>query len=466
MAGVGETVVSEAELRAFRAIVEWQEQQLIRNVSTTRAVSTRTKGIKATGEEGEEKEQEQQREIIIAEQGPPQSYYASLCASVAYYTPERITRLFGEAVYRSLSVLETLALDTASKERVEAYMLSYARGKNYDYVNTPEDFGKFTIDDLHDIAVAYTNPNEMVSLLQGAGLGLGGMWLMAADIPMLLSINCRMLAQLAWIFGIDVNKQPHIVLQFLAAGVEHVLDDQEAVAMMPEEFREKSEGLGQEKREEESQEVDQDNGERDGKESSDEKKEEGEEIAGSRLLGKEEIEAEKEVIRSLTQDVLGEVKQGIQNEIVKQVSFALGSHFARSKLLQCIPIVGMVIGAGANYYYTSTNAEVALRLLKKKYLIDKHSLEHLTELYEKQFIDEWEFINACDVPENYNNIANCCKASTMSAEDTNATLASSFMSRQEHADVDALDNIPDGGYSSNEDEEEHGEEQRRVVDVL
>ena len=310
-------------------------------------------------------------------------------------------------VWGSLSTLETLALDTASKEKVESYMLTYAREKNYDYINTPEDFSKFTIDDLEAIARAYTSPNELFSLLQGAGLGMGGLWLMTADIPLLISLNCRMLAQLAWIFGIDCNKQPNVILQFLAAGVAHVLDKDDVVEL-PEEFYGKEDSAICEQL----------------------KSVQDQRDCVSTLSEQEtKHEAGKQALQGLAQEVVHEIENGVRNEIVKHVSFTLGAHFARSKLLQFIPVVGMAVGAGTNYYYTSTNAEVATHLLKKKYLIDKHSLKHLTELYEKQFMDEWEFINVADIPDNYECVGNCCKASTLSGEDVlSGSMGSSFCS--------------------------------------
>lgn len=55
------------------------------------------------------------------------------------------------------------------------------------------------LEQLDQLATSYSTTNQIMALLEGAGMGLGGIVFIAADIPALMVISLRILIQLAYV---------------------------------------------------------------------------------------------------------------------------------------------------------------------------------------------------------------------------------------------------------------------------
>lgn len=70
-------------------------------------------------------------------------------------------------------------------------------------VEKREDFKDIPIDYLDVLANSYFEKNATYTALQGAGLGAGGYALMAVDLPMLFTVNLKMILQIGACYGYD-----------------------------------------------------------------------------------------------------------------------------------------------------------------------------------------------------------------------------------------------------------------------
>lgn len=77
-------------------------------------------------------------------------------------------------------------------------------------------------------ADALMGPSQLQAMIQGVGLGMGGLLLAASDIPLLLTLHLRMLTRMGFCFGFDLRspaERPWL-LELLALG--YSLSDLEA----------------------------------------------------------------------------------------------------------------------------------------------------------------------------------------------------------------------------------------------
>jgi uncharacterized protein (DUF697 family) len=154
--------------------------------------------------------------------------------------------------------------------------------------------------------------HAIVASLEGAGCGLGGLALIAADIPVLLGVNFRMIRQIGTVYGYDTTAE---------AEVDIALKIIQIAASTPQE----------------------------------------------RQSGLLEIDTLTETIRTAG------AKFGMYAGVLAMQRFSrlLGEALARRKLGQLIPLVGAGIGAGINYRFTSEVGETAYMVYRKRFLKDK-----------------------------------------------------------------------------------------------
>jgi uncharacterized protein (DUF697 family) len=192
------------------------------------------------------------------------------------------------------SVSMDAVLKNASEHGIEVTDVSHLR--------------EIDLERLDPAARALIRPNTIAAAVEGGGAGLGGIALMAADIPALFAINLRLIQQIAASYGFDLRSPEY---QSLIIAVLNVAACGTAAARH-QALREMSVA--------------------------------GSAFAsGARYLG--------HVSGSYAAQ-----NRNLPREIAKQI---LGR-----KLGQLVPLAGAAVGAGVNYWFTSQTAEAAFMAMR------------------------------------------------------------------------------------------------------
>lgn len=177
-----------------------------------------------------------------------------------------------------------------------------------------------TIDDLRaapmDVLDAYARglfaENTLLAALEGGGTGLGGALLMIADIPLLFSINLRLIQQIGAVYGFPVTGpefRPLVIAIYNVAA------------------------------------------------------------SGSK---ESKLEAMREIsvaAAAFARDVpyKGRVS-GTFRDQSRQMPREIAKALLSRKVFQAVPLVGAVVGAGVNYWFTQEVAETAFQLFRALFL--------------------------------------------------------------------------------------------------
>ena len=163
---------------------------------------------------------------------------------------------------------------------------------------------------LDDLAAGVRSQHELMAALEGAGCGLGGIALLAADIPLLLGVTLRIVRQVSMCYGVDPFSPGEGVISYkvfeLACGGTR---DRYAQLLEIETLKDELDGLEPQRRAEKAA-----------------------------------------VLASLI----------VSREAVKHVVSLLLSR----KLFQAIPVAGAAVGAGFNYLFVSDVGEVAAQVYR------------------------------------------------------------------------------------------------------
>jgi len=217
------------------------------------------------------------------------------------------------AVNQFLSLLDDASKWAADPEGV----LRSARKRGLE-AESIRDLREADLETLDAIAREHTSQSAIFAAIEGGGTGLGGIVLIAADIPLLFSINLRMIQQVAAAYGFELDKEtfrPLILSVFNVA----------------------SSG------------------------STDAKVDAMREISVAAAAFANDLDYRGKVRGSFRDQ-----NRHLPREIVKNV---LGR-----KLAQSIPIAGAAVGAGINYWFTTECATSALMLFRALYLERKERM--------------------------------------------------------------------------------------------
>ncbi len=212
-----------------------------------------------------------------------------------------------EAITQFLSVLN----DASEWTYDAAQLLADARRAGIG-IEKAEDLREVELEKLDVLARSYTTENALLAAVEGGGTGLGGAVLIAADIPLLFTINLRLIQQIGAAYGFPMRGPGYrpLVLSIFnvaASGSREARSDA---------MREVS-------------------------------------VAGAALARDTEY-------RGRVSGVFREQNRHLPREIAKNI--------VGRKLAQAIPIAGAAVGAGINYWFTTETAETAYMLLRALYL--------------------------------------------------------------------------------------------------
>ncbi len=175
-----------------------------------------------------------------------------------------------------------------------------------------EDLRHAPLEEIDAYARSLTTENAVLAAVEGGGAGLGGAFLLAADIPLLFTINLRLIQQIGAAYGFPMKGPDYrpLVLSIWNVAASETRESRN------EALREIS-------------------------------------VAAAAL-------ARDTPYRGRVSGTFRDQNRHLPREIAKGIM----SH----KILQAIPIAGAVVGAGVNYWFTTETAQAAYMLFRSLYL--------------------------------------------------------------------------------------------------
>jgi hypothetical protein len=224
------------------------------------------------------------------------------------FVPESVVNTLGEALNAALGTLNDASEWTYDADD----LLEKARAMGIE-VERVEDLRDRPLEEIDRLARSLVSQNALMAALSGGGAGLGGFVLVAADVPILFTVNFRLIQQIGAAYGFPMRGpefKPLVLAIFNVAA------------------------------------------------------------SGSR-------EAKSDALRELSvagaafahgSGYRGRPAQGTFREQIGHVPREIAKSLAARKLAQMIPVAGAAIGAGVNYWFTDQTAEAALMLFRALYL--------------------------------------------------------------------------------------------------
>lgn len=186
-----------------------------------------------------------------------------------------------------------------------------------------------SLNDLDDLAQTYFTENAVLSVIEGGGTGLGGAVLLTADVPMLFTINLRLIQQIAASYGFRFSSpeaRPLVLRTFSAATADTPEARQEALQEL------RAAGVA---------------------------------VAQGNAPAASSSASDVGVSEASSEGTQTTENQGraLANEIARNV--------ATRQMAQMIPLAGAAAGAGMNYWFTMATAETAYMLSRALFLEHK-----------------------------------------------------------------------------------------------
>ena len=182
------------------------------------------------------------------------------------------------------------------------------------------------IEKLDQIAKRYFNSNKIIGALEGAGCGLGGLALIAADIPLLFTVSFRAVQQIGSSYGFDMEDPemfPVVMSVFNAGATASEAAKTAALADMRVAA-----------------------------------------IAFSKSWTYKKV-AERTQTGVVTQ---------LLKEKTKRLPRDIANSITKRKLTQVIPLVGSAIGAGFNYWFLSNTVRASYMIFRDMHLSMKYDV--------------------------------------------------------------------------------------------
>lgn len=185
-------------------------------------------------------------------------------------------------------------------------------------VERAEDLRDAPLEDLDRLAKSFFSQNAVLAAVEGGGTGLGGALLILADIPLLFTINLRLIQQIAASYGFALGGpeyRPLVTATFNAA------------------------------------------------------------VSGSHDAKNQALREVSVAAAAFANDLeyRGRVR-GTFREQNRHLPREIAKNLVGRKLAQMIPVAGAAVGAGINYWFTTETATTAHMLFRALYLERKERL--------------------------------------------------------------------------------------------
>ena len=185
-------------------------------------------------------------------------------------------------------------------------------------VDKAEDLRGEPLEELDPLAKRYVTENAILAAVEGGGTGLGGAVLIAADIPLLFTINLRVIQQIGAAYGFPMRGPAFRPLVLSIYNVA-ASGDRQAKHNALREIT----------------------------------------VAASAFANELDY-------RGRVTGTFASQNRHLPREIAKNI--------VSRKVLQAIPIAGAAVGAGINYWFTSETAQAAFMLFRALYIERKERL--------------------------------------------------------------------------------------------
>lgn len=228
--------------------------------------------------------------------------------------PDDMVDKLSEAIGKALGMLSDASTWTVDEEA----LLESIRKKGIE-AETIAELRNHPLDELDVIARKHFSENAILAAVEGGGTSLGGPLFIAADIPLLFTINFRVIQQIGATYGFPLRGEEFqpLVIAIYNAAVSDSHDSRQAA------LRELS-------------------------------------VAAAAFAHDTNYRGRK------SQTTFREQNRHIPRELAKNL--------AARKLGQLIPIAGAAIGAGVNYWFTEQTSQTAYMLFRSLYLERKERL--------------------------------------------------------------------------------------------
>lgn len=214
-------------------------------------------------------------------------------------------------------------------------------------------------------AAKYITENSIAASLQGFGCGIGGIALIAVDIPLIFGIAFRVIQQIGTAFNYDMDspEEKKFIMQIIDLGsciptvgkLESMLGKESLKNYVKKTTFKHMEKIAATKL---------------GKKSTEEIAKEILHSQGKRATKK----AIEKMVNTITKDVSKSGTKAVVITSARKTAKDVGKRLTRKKLLQLIPLVGGFIGAGFNYWFVKSVAESAYYAYLKRYIYDNYEV--------------------------------------------------------------------------------------------
>ena len=231
-----------------------------------------------------------------------------------HLVPEKVVDALGDALNSMLGSLSDASTWTYNDDDLVAQAREAGLA-----VDEAVDLRDKPLEVLDPLAQSLVSQNSVMAALSGGGAGLGGALLVAADVPVLFTLNLRLIQQVGAAYGFPMRGpeyQPLVLHIFNVAAS----GSREAKA---DALREIS-------------------------------------VAGAALAH--------------GSGYRGRSAAGTLREQVGHLPREIAKNLAARKLAQLIPVAGAAVGAGVNYWFTEGTAKAAVMLFRALYLEHKERL--------------------------------------------------------------------------------------------
>ena len=228
--------------------------------------------------------------------------------------PIELVDKLSDAIVDGLGVLNDASAWTYEEDDV----LEKARARGLE-VETVDDLRDQPLEALDPLAREFFNQNSILAAIEGGGTSLGGPLFIAADIPLLFTINFRLIQQIGGAYGFPLRRpefQPLVIAIYNVAA------------------------------------------------------------SGSQASKHAAVRELSVAAAAFAHDTgyKGRRASGTFREQNRHVPRELAKNLAARKLGQLIPVAGAAVGAGVNYWFTDQTAKTATMLFRSLYLERKERL--------------------------------------------------------------------------------------------
>ena len=224
----------------------------------------------------------------------------------------------GNVINRALAgTVDVLGDAAAWAVRPEAVYVEFRKAGHGVHQRT--DIFNFDLEQIDAVVGWLAAKYKGLAFTEGAAAGAAGVPGLIIDVPTLIALNLRAIAEYATYYGFDVASQRERLFAMHVLGLASSPSDAAKMSVMAQLAR----------------------------------------IAADAARKKAWKDIEKTALAT----------------VIKEIAKALGVRLTKAKLAQAVPIIGAAVGGGFNAYYTARVCDAAYHLYRERFLAEKYGPE-------------------------------------------------------------------------------------------